>query len=217
MNEEESRDPQQSLKRVSVLTLLNKSSFSLKELLSWPARETRWDAGAQAAEVLDKVIQLLQSASPLIGCMHAYAYMRGGVKRLKRPTRIKTFDQSSFDLVIIEIMTNTNKLRNTKTFREYPERVILETFCIWDIWSAELHNVNFFTQIKIWVKNLPQKRVNWDWFVFATKCVKIWFVCSCFNSYFFQLQIYINFRIFGLKSTPMKWISKYFTPYLYLG
>ena len=30
-------------------------------------------------------------------------------------------------------------------------------------------------------------------------------------------NIYINFRVFGLKSTPMKWISKYFTPYLYLG
>ena len=30
-------------------------------------------------------------------------------------------------------------------------------------------------------------------------------------------NIYINFIVFGLKSTPMKWISKYFTPCLYLG
>ena len=27
---------------------------------------------------------------------------------------------------------------------------------------AELHNVNLFTQIKTWVQNLPQKRVNRD-------------------------------------------------------
>ena len=46
---------------------------------------------------------------------------------------------------------------------------------------AELHNVNVFTQTKNLVKILPQKRVNHDWFVFATKCVKSWFVCSYFN------------------------------------
>ena len=42
---------------------------------------------------------------------------------------------------------------------------------------SELHNVNVFTQIKMLVQNLPQKRVNHDWFVFATKC-KICVKCA---------------------------------------
>ena len=32
----------------------------------------------------------------------------------------------------------------------------------WRKWKSELHNVNVFTQTQIWVKNLPQKRVNRD-------------------------------------------------------
>ena len=47
-----------------------------------------------------------------------------------------------------------------------------------DFQTSELHNVNVFTQTQIWVQHLPQKRVNLDLFVFATKCVKSWFVCS---------------------------------------
>ena len=72
---------------------------------------------------------------------------------------------------------------------------------------AELHNVNYFTQIKILVQNLPQKRVNCDWFVFATKCVRTWFVCSCFNlkACFFQLQIHsISVKCVWGKVIPMK-------------
>ena len=82
--------------------------------------------------------------------------------------------------------------------------------------GSELHNVKFFTQIKIWVKDLPQKRVNCDWFVFVTKFMKTWFVCSYFNSYFFSSKYLHQPHSIWVKKYPNEIISKYFTPYLYL-
>ena len=80
----------------------------------------------------------------------------------------------------------------------------------------QLHNVKFFTQIKIWVQDLPQKRVNCDWFVFVTKFMKTWFVCSYFNSYFFSSKYLHQPHSIWVKKYPNEIISKYFTPYLYL-
>ena len=70
-------------------------------------------------------------------------------------------------------ITNTSPAVNTAS-KVTPRVIFLAV--------SELHNVNVFTQTQIWVQNLPQKHVNRDWFVFATKCIKSWFVCSYLNS-----------------------------------